>query len=194
MRVLYQRCAGIDEHKDQVTVAVRLPGPGPGGRDIQVRGWRRSIGPHVSGGVTVPYGCAVDGVAVVDYCVAPCPTEEVAHPELPLFRRSGRPVDAPSCERCGLSSVAAVSRWLLLLLSPLLSAVAEPSHPWGSYVLCHKVKVPGPVLVQPLPCRACCPPQPTRRGRQGRRTVVARACRTVVSVSRAVRPASDVVM
>lgn len=37
MRVLYQRCAGIDVHKDQVTVAVRLPGPGPGGWDTQVR-------------------------------------------------------------------------------------------------------------------------------------------------------------
>jgi transposase len=37
MRVLYQRCAGIDVHKDQVTVAVRLPGSGPGGRDTGVR-------------------------------------------------------------------------------------------------------------------------------------------------------------
>src|SRR5215468_10077500 len=37
MQVLYQRCAGIDVHKDQVTVAVRLPGPGPGGRDTRVR-------------------------------------------------------------------------------------------------------------------------------------------------------------
>ena len=37
VQVLYQRCAGIDVHKDQVTVAVRLPGPGPGGRDTMVR-------------------------------------------------------------------------------------------------------------------------------------------------------------
>src|ERR1700729_1740542 len=37
MQVLYQRCAGIDVHKDQITVAVRLPGTGPGGRDTQVR-------------------------------------------------------------------------------------------------------------------------------------------------------------
>lgn len=37
MQVLYQRCAGIDVHKDQVTVAVRLPGSGPGGRETQVR-------------------------------------------------------------------------------------------------------------------------------------------------------------
>ena len=26
MQVLYERCAGIDVHKDQVTVAVRTPG------------------------------------------------------------------------------------------------------------------------------------------------------------------------
>jgi transposase len=37
VQVLYQRCAGIDVHKDQVTVAVRLPGPGPGGRDTRIR-------------------------------------------------------------------------------------------------------------------------------------------------------------
>jgi transposase len=37
VQVLYQRCAGIDVHKDQITVAVRLPGQGPGGRDTQVR-------------------------------------------------------------------------------------------------------------------------------------------------------------
>jgi transposase len=37
VQVLYQRCAGIDVHKDQVTVAVRLPGLGPGGRDTRVR-------------------------------------------------------------------------------------------------------------------------------------------------------------
>jgi transposase len=36
MQVLYERCAGIDVHKDQVTVAVRLPGSGPGGRDTGV--------------------------------------------------------------------------------------------------------------------------------------------------------------
>jgi transposase len=37
MQVLYERCAGIDVHKDQVTVAVRSPGSGPGGRDTRVR-------------------------------------------------------------------------------------------------------------------------------------------------------------
>jgi transposase len=37
MQVLYRRCAGIDVHKDQVTVAVRLPGSGPGGRETRVR-------------------------------------------------------------------------------------------------------------------------------------------------------------
>jgi transposase len=36
VRVLYQRCAGIDVHKDQVTAAVRLPGRGPGGRETRV--------------------------------------------------------------------------------------------------------------------------------------------------------------
>ena len=37
MQVLYERCAGIDVHKDQVTVAVRTPGSGPGRRDTRVR-------------------------------------------------------------------------------------------------------------------------------------------------------------
>jgi transposase len=37
VQVLNQRCAGIDVHKDQVTVAVRLPGSGPGGRETIVR-------------------------------------------------------------------------------------------------------------------------------------------------------------
>jgi transposase len=37
VQVLYERCAGIDVHKDQVTVAVRAPGSGPGGRDTRVR-------------------------------------------------------------------------------------------------------------------------------------------------------------
>ena len=37
MQVLYERCAGIDVHKDQVTVAVRVPGSGPGGRGVTVR-------------------------------------------------------------------------------------------------------------------------------------------------------------
>jgi transposase len=37
VEVLYQRCAGIDVHKDQVTVAVRLPGAGPRGRSTTVR-------------------------------------------------------------------------------------------------------------------------------------------------------------
>lgn len=44
MRVLYQRCAGIDVHKDQVTVAVRAPGAGPGGRATRVRKFRTFYG------------------------------------------------------------------------------------------------------------------------------------------------------
>lgn len=44
MQVLYQRCAGIDVHKDQITVAARLPGSGPGGRDTQVRKFRAFYG------------------------------------------------------------------------------------------------------------------------------------------------------
>jgi hypothetical protein len=42
--------------------------------------------------------------------------------DLPLFRRDISPVDPGSCECYALAAVAAVSRWLLLLLSPLLSA------------------------------------------------------------------------
>lgn len=44
MRVLYERCAAIDVHKDQVTVAVRTPGDGPGGRQTQVRKFRAFYG------------------------------------------------------------------------------------------------------------------------------------------------------
>jgi transposase len=44
VRVLYERCAGIDGHKDQVTVAVRTPGDGPGGRQTQVRKFRAFYG------------------------------------------------------------------------------------------------------------------------------------------------------
>jgi transposase len=44
VRVLYERCAGIDVHKDQVTVAVRTPGDGPGGRQTQVRKFRAFYG------------------------------------------------------------------------------------------------------------------------------------------------------
>ena len=44
MQILYQRCAGIDVHKDQITVAARLPGTGPGGRDTQVRKFRAFYG------------------------------------------------------------------------------------------------------------------------------------------------------
>ena len=44
MRVLYERCAAIDVHKDQVTVAVRTPGPGPSGRVTQVRKFRAFYG------------------------------------------------------------------------------------------------------------------------------------------------------
>src|SRR5215472_9090185 len=43
----------------------------------------------------------------------------------PLFRRGVRPVGAPSCERSGSSPVAAVSHWLLRLLSSLLSAISR---------------------------------------------------------------------
>jgi len=42
--VPYQRCAGIDVHKDQITVAARLPGSGPGGRDTQVRKFKTFCG------------------------------------------------------------------------------------------------------------------------------------------------------
>jgi transposase len=59
VQVLHQRCAGIDVHKDQVTVAVRLPGSGPAGRDTQVRKFaafygvlREMTGWLVSQGVT----------------------------------------------------------------------------------------------------------------------------------------------
>lgn len=44
MRVLYERCAAIDVHKDQVTVAVRTPGEGPGGRRTEVRKFRTFYG------------------------------------------------------------------------------------------------------------------------------------------------------
>jgi transposase len=44
VRVLYERCAAIDVHKDQVTVAVRTPGDGPGGRHTQVRKFRAFYG------------------------------------------------------------------------------------------------------------------------------------------------------
>jgi transposase len=37
VQVLYERCAGIDVHKDQVTVAVRAPGQGAAGRQTRVR-------------------------------------------------------------------------------------------------------------------------------------------------------------
>jgi transposase len=40
VQVRYQRCAGIGVHKDQITVAARLPGSGAGGRDTQVRKFR----------------------------------------------------------------------------------------------------------------------------------------------------------
>lgn len=44
VRVLYERCAAIDVHKDQVTVAVRTPGGGPGGRCTDVRKFRAFYG------------------------------------------------------------------------------------------------------------------------------------------------------
>lgn len=44
VRVLYSRCAAIDVHKDQVTVAVRTPGEGPGDRQTQVRKFRAFYG------------------------------------------------------------------------------------------------------------------------------------------------------
>jgi transposase len=44
VRVLYERCAAIDVHKDQVTVAVRTPGDGPGGRRLEVRKFRAFYG------------------------------------------------------------------------------------------------------------------------------------------------------
>lgn len=44
VRIVYERCAGIDVHKDQVTVAVRTPGEGPQGRVTQVRKFRAFYG------------------------------------------------------------------------------------------------------------------------------------------------------
>lgn len=44
MRVLYERCAALDVHKDQVTVAVRTPGAGPSGRVSEVRKFRAFYG------------------------------------------------------------------------------------------------------------------------------------------------------
>jgi transposase len=44
VRVLYEWCAAIDVHKDQVTVAVRTRGTGPGGRDTEVRKFRAFYG------------------------------------------------------------------------------------------------------------------------------------------------------
>jgi transposase len=44
VRVLYSRCAAIDVHKDQVTVAARTPGEGPRGRQTQVRKFRAFYG------------------------------------------------------------------------------------------------------------------------------------------------------
>src|SRR5215469_9507977 len=44
VQILYERCAGIDVHKDQVTVAVRTPGEGPRGRQTQVRKFRAFYG------------------------------------------------------------------------------------------------------------------------------------------------------
>jgi transposase len=44
VQVLYERCAAIDVHKDQVTVAVRTPGSGPGGRNTEVRKFRAFYG------------------------------------------------------------------------------------------------------------------------------------------------------
>jgi transposase len=47
VRVLYERCAAIDVHEDQVTVAARSPGEGPAGpagRDTQVRKFRAFYG------------------------------------------------------------------------------------------------------------------------------------------------------
>lgn len=44
VRLLYERCAAIDVHKDQVTVAVRTPGAGLGGRETEVRKFRAFYG------------------------------------------------------------------------------------------------------------------------------------------------------
>jgi hypothetical protein len=43
------------------------------------------------------------------------------------FQAWRTPSSFPSCERCGPSSIAAGSGWLLLLLSPLLSGAADPA-------------------------------------------------------------------
>src|SRR6266705_2230731 len=66
----------------------------------------------------------------------------------PTFRFSGRtyPRWRKSCERCPLSAVAGGRRWLLLLLSPLLSAADPVPHLRG---------LPGAVTA---PCPAQTPP------------------------------------
>ena len=65
-----------------------------------------------------------------------------------------------SCERYALSPVAGGSRWLLLLLSPLLSAAGPVPHLRG---------LPGAVTA-PCPAQAP-PPNPTAAGPDGRRVL-----------------------
>ena len=102
--------------------------------------------------------------------------------DLPLFRRGVRQVDAPSCERCGSSPVIAVSRWLLPLLSTLLSArlpahsprVARMTQPQTDERLrphADKMRQPAPRRVRSARCarpsRASSPPPlPSRPGRR----------------------------
>jgi transposase len=44
MRVLYERCAAVDVGKDVIAVAVRLPGDGPGGRQMIKRAFKTYYG------------------------------------------------------------------------------------------------------------------------------------------------------
>jgi len=44
MQVLYERCAAVDVGKDVITVAVRLPGDGPDGRQTVKRTFKTFYG------------------------------------------------------------------------------------------------------------------------------------------------------
>src|SRR5690348_9359081 len=88
----------------------------PGGEVVRGR-WGKSA---VHGSPSEPL--AVDDVAVLRCCTAPGPAGEVAQPELPLLRPDLSPVGVNRASYA-LWPVVVASRWLLLLLSPLLSAV-----------------------------------------------------------------------
>ena len=44
MQVIYERCAGVDIGKDEIAVAVRLPGSGRGGRKTEKRTYKAFYG------------------------------------------------------------------------------------------------------------------------------------------------------